>query len=230
MGSLMWCMAVLISLAQATATSDSTHRIVAEESIFGLVAYKAGFAAALVDNNLTYARTYTCHFVQGPTQEQLQFELKLDARNMDVNESDVQQRWFPRLKELGILDTPFKETSEWRRGRMSKTVASERLLDAEHFPQVEARAVSVTKEATDPAGQRYRLGIEITIRGKTQRTEWPATIVHEGDEIVVETYGPLQFTDFGIDPFSRFFGAIRYEDNFYIFAHMVAVPITAPMP
>ncbi len=221
---------VFAFLSGITAVGQTPYRVVPEESVFGLVAYKAGFASNLVDNNFTYATVYTVDFIRGQTPEDVQFHIRMDTNRMSVNEYAMQTRWFPRFKELGILDTPFKETPERRRRRMAKSLVSERLLDAKNYPYVEAKTVSMKKDTTDTSGRNYWMTLDITIRGHTERVEWPATIDQDEQKMTVETHGPLTFTSFGIDPYSMFLGAIRYRDDFQIYAYMVAAPAHTPTP
>jgi hypothetical protein len=41
----------------------------------------------------------------------------------------------------------------------------------------------------------------------------------------VQTHGTLHFSDFGIDPYSTLLGAIRYRDEFHVFAHLVGTAV-----
>jgi hypothetical protein len=218
----------LVSFGQAESAAGSTHRIIAEDSIIGFITYKAGFAAGLVDNNLAYPTKYTTHFVRGATPDAVEFSIRIESSGLAVNEYGVQQRWYPRLHELKILETPYRKNSESRRNRIRKTILSDRMLDAAKHPYIEAKTLHVTKEAHDATGTVYRVGLEITIRGKSSKVEWPLTIEDDGHTLTVETHGVLKLSAFGINPFSTAFGAVRYRDEFHVYARLVASPVAAP--
>jgi hypothetical protein len=227
MGPVSWMLGLCAVVAQATMTPDSTHRILADESVFGLVAYKTGMASGLLDNTFTFPTAYRAQFLRGDRPEHVQFHLWLDAHSMVVNDFAVQTKWSPELRKLSIIDSPFVETSAWRRRRMTREAAGDKLLDADEFPWVEAVSRSVRRIDPPTEAGNYLLGLDITIRGVTKAVEWPGRVSYEGDRIVVETHGPLKFTDFGIQPYSKFLGAVRYTDEFQIFVHFAAEPLPA---
>jgi len=100
----------------------------------------------------------------------------------------------------------------------------EERLDAENNPYIVARTRSI--EATGRAGH-YRVTTEISLRDVTRTVVWPLRIEETEEELVVETWGQLRFTDFGMEPFSVLFGAVEYEDAFDVYARLNAEPVSA---
>jgi len=43
-----------------------------------------------------------------------------------------------------------------------------------------------------------------------------------GDEMRIEAVGQFRFTDFGIEPYSAFLGAVKHLDGFYVYVNFTA--------
>src|SRR5690349_6273636 len=142
---LSWIAGLCAVVAQASMTPDSAHRIVVDESISWLVAYKSGLASSLLDNTFTFPTSYRARFLRGDTPEHVQFHVWLDSHSMVVNDYDVQTKWSPELQKLSIIDSPFEETSAWRKRRMTREAEGNKLLNADEFPWVEAVSRSVRR-------------------------------------------------------------------------------------
>lgn len=222
-----------LTIAQSGAPPDLTpFQVQRDASIIAFVTYKAGLASVWLDNNLTYPSGYELDLRVGDTIEETEFQFNFRTEDLVVNDYSVQQQWFPRLNELGIVEDPFDKTSESRRERIREVMLSDEQLDADRFPWIRAHSRAVRPDPTVTAENAYRIVLDVTIHGETVRADWPAYINRDGGRLIIELRGPLKFSDFGIDPFRRLFGAVRYEDEFYVYAYIVAAskPTTEAVP
>ena len=97
-------------------------------------------------------------------------------------------------------------------------------LDANQFPDIEAKVISVTKSENEFRGQTYShlARLHFTVRGKTVRRDVSANIVIGEDDVTVEAVAAFRFTEFGIKPYSAFLGAVKNLDEFFVYCSLTA--------
>ena len=209
--------------------------IVTGDSIFAVVTHKGGFASGVAHNHLVTASGYQAKLSFDASMPlATRFELKLASEQLVVDSWDLEQAWYPRLEELGILDEAFSEVSSKDREKIRKAMLSKGQLDAAGSPEITARITAVREEATTLGGEvapearerntfSYTADLELVIGGK--KVERPvAARYHLADGVFnIEAVGTFQFTDFGIKPYSALFGAVKNEDMFHIFVNLKGV-------
>ena len=87
----------------------------------------------------------------------------------------------------------------------------EKVLQAEHWPDV-----SVTASLSDNQWQASMLEVVIGLHGVRQRMELPVKLQISDDQLQVQGSFPLDQTDFGMEPYSAFAGALRVRDRIEI--------------
>lgn len=92
------------------------------------------------------------------------------------------------------------------------------VLDAENFPTIEVRSVSIR-------GPEWLPDVEVAIRwrGRVEQFSLPVTVRRNGDRIEALGRFDLHHSDFGFQPFSAAGGALRVSDRIEIRFRIVAV-------
>jgi hypothetical protein len=68
----------------------------------------------------------------------------------------------------------------------------------------------------------WSVTVALTVRGVRSEAPVRARMDVEGDQVRVEAYGAFRFTDFGIEPYRAFLGAVRNRDTFHLYLRLVA--------
>ena len=81
---------------------------------------------------------------------------------------------------------------------------------------------AVEEEATTHGGVAfpYAATLELEVRGKKVAKPVAARYQLADGTLTVEAVGAFRFTDFGIEPYSAFFGAVKNEDEFHAFVSL----------
>lgn len=230
LASTLTAVSLFLGLANAHADQQperTDFTVDYDRSVIAFVTYKAGALSGLLDNVFTHPVEYTADVQAGPATTDARFTLQIATKSLTVNDLDVLERWYPTLHDLNIVDRPIDEMSAARRRRTLKHMLSEKQLNAEAYPHITAVVTRIV-QADPPTDTDYRLHLDVTIRDRTVAVEWPATIERSPTLVKVETHGAVAFSSFGIEPFSRLFGAMRYDDELHVFGHIEAHAAAAP--
>jgi len=65
------------------------------------------------------------------------------------------------------------------------------------------------------------LAVEISLRGVTRRESFTARLDEEDGAWRFEALGALLFSDYGIEPYSAFLGAVKNQDRFHVLVSLV---------
>ncbi len=206
--------------------------IVRDGSIFAVITHKAGFASGAAHNHLVAAAGYqaTLSFDDGAPLA-TRFELVQASDRLIVDPWELEQAWYPRLEELGILDQAFSEVAGGDRQKIRESMLSKGQLDAAGFPEISARITEVREQAVTHGGvvapearQRntfpYAATLELEIRGKTVAKPVAARYQLADGALNVEALGTFNFIDFGIKPYSAFLGAVKNQDAFHVYVNL----------
>ena len=196
-----------------------------------MVTHKAGIAARMAHNHLIAPKTYICE-ITSPTGsiDDLAFSLHFPVTELAPDIAEAQKQWYPAIKAAGILDTPFSELPESDRASIREHMLEKDQLDAEQFPEIKAELVSIQSISSMPsiqstAGEKtfeQAATIRFTVHGKTVERAVPANVAIENGELNVEAVGRFRFTEFGFEPYSAFFGAVRNQDEFDLYVRIQA--------
>ncbi|MEM7583661.1 MAG: YceI family protein [Acidobacteriota bacterium] len=193
------------------------------ESVFAVVTHKAGLAAGMAHNHLIAAADHQAALSFDPAKPlETSFELRAEAAKLEVDRGDLQQTWYPRLEALGVLDEPFGEVSEKDRAKIHDSMVSKGQLNAENFPQITATLLSVSEKATTQGDVAfpYEAKLRLEVRGKAVEKLVAARFEFSGETLNVEAVGAYQFSDFGIKPYSAFFGAVKNQDEIHVYLNL----------
>ncbi len=92
-------------------------------------------------------------------------------------------------------------------------------MTAPASPRSPARVVGIEESPATVGGVAfpYAVTLALEVRGKTVERPVAARYEVADGEVTVEAVGTFRFTDFGIKPFSAFFGAVKDLDTFHVF-------------
>lgn len=94
--------------------------------------------------------------------------------------------------------------------------------DAAAHPVIEVEAVEVDR--SDEDAFPWSITGALTVRGARAEVPLRDRLEQEGARIQIEAYGPVRFTDLGIEPYRAFLGAVRNRDEFHLYLSLVAEP------
>lgn len=195
------------------------------ESVFAVVTHKGGVAARFAHNHLVSPTEYDCRIASAAgTVEGLAFSLSFKTAALSSDLPDAQKKWFPLLKESGVLKDPFREISEADRTTIQEHMLAAGQLDAGGHPTIAAELLGLRREATTlgEASFDWVAKIALTVRGKRVEREIPARITLKDGDLTIDAVGAFRFTEFGIKPYSAMLGAVKNEDEFHVLTHIRA--------
>ncbi len=200
---------------------DTTFQVVQDESLVAVVTRRAGPAARLAHDHLVHAERFETRLTfdrDHPTEAH--FELELDVVDLVIDDPDARTRVQDRLVELTILDEPFQEISESQREDVREEMLDSGQLGAEEYPRIRLRTGRI--EDTGSGDHPFRIEVEVELRDETVTVEFSARIEDSGDDrIRIEAMGDTRFTDFGIEPYRAFLGAVQNRDEFHFYLDLV---------
>jgi hypothetical protein len=215
---------VLAAHTGAPARGVSPFALTTEQSVLAVVTHKAGPAARLAHNHLVVASDVPAELAFAPGEpEATRFVAEIRTDGLAVDDPALQELWYPRLAELGVLSEPFEQPSESDRRKIREAMLSDEQLDGAAHPTLGVRLVAVRAEASQIGEVAFShvADVEWTIRGATVMRTVAARWSEEGGVVTLEAVGTLRFTDFGIEPYSAVFGAVRNADEFQVYARLV---------
>ena len=221
-------LAIVAALFLPTPAAAEEIAIRDADSVLAVITHKGGFAASKAHNHLIAADARAAQLVFDPAEPlAASFTLDFAAESLIVDSWDLQQAWYPRLEELGILGEPFTEVAEKDRRKITKSMLSDEQLDAAKHPRISARLGAVQKGMETHGGVAFPFTATLALEVHGQRVEKPVAARYEAADgtLAIEALGLFHFTEFGIEPFSAFFGAVRNEDSFHIY-----VNLNGPLP
>lgn len=202
-----------------------------EESVLAVVTHKGGFAAGRAHDHLIAAPAREAALAFDPRAPlAASFEIDFAAADLAVDPWEAQRAAYPRLEALGILGEPFTEVAEKDRGKIRKSMLGEGQLDAARHPRVRARLAGVREEPSTHGGVAFPYVATLELEVKGVRVEKPVAARFEAGEgnLAIEAFGVFRFTDFGIEPYSAFLGAVKNLDEIHVYLSLVGSLPAAP--
>ena len=145
----------------------------------------------------------------------------------DVDPPAERKARSPRLFELGLLDADLPPVDEGDRGKVREAMLGEDQLDGARFPTVTAELIGLERRGGG-ADARVALGwdatVRLTVRGRTIEKKVPTRWELIDGELRAEAVAEARFSEFGIEPYSAFLGAVRNADRFHFVVELVARP------
>ncbi|MBT0962427.1 YceI family protein [Denitromonas iodatirespirans] len=193
----------------AVATPEAAHyRVAGERSAVRFVVYRAGRLATLGHNHVIVARQIEGEIALAPDLTRTQFSLRLPVAAFEVDPPEAR-----RDEGEDFAVQPSAEAVAGTRRNM----LGERVLDAEHHPEVRIDAVAVRGALPTPT-----VTVRLTLRGVARDVDMPVTVARDGDSFTATADFDIRQTDFGITPMSVLGGALQVADAVTVRMRIVA--------
>jgi polyisoprenoid-binding protein YceI len=212
--------------------AGASWTIVENESLFAVITRRGGPAARLAHDHLVHPHRYDARLELDPDSPQTaHLTLVFQVDDLVVDHPELQARVHGRLQELGILDGPFKAASASDREDIREEMLGPGQLDAANYPEIRVITRSVDPDPDEAAA--FRVRFDMTVKGITRprtarvRMLQPDSSIFPGgqaggaERLVLEGRAELRFRDFDIEPFRAFLGAVRNQDRFFLYMHLV---------
>ena len=217
LGTVFLCLPCIVHAAEYTIDRDGT--------LFAIITHKAGAVAFLGHNHLIYLEDYTVSLsIEEGDPTAALFRLEFPAENLVVSDNEARERWYMHLEAAGILEKLPRKTSPTNRKKIREHMLSKKQLDVASHPTITVELKEVREEASEHGEKSYThvASIDLTVHGETVTQDFPAAITFEDDTVHIEAFAALNFTDFGIKPYSALLGAIKNQDQFHLYVNLSA--------
>ncbi|MEX2526896.1 MAG: hypothetical protein WEA09_04600 [Gemmatimonadota bacterium] len=197
--------------------------VIPDSSYLVVITRRAGAAARLAHDHLIAARGWEMELQLPPDQnpKAVSFHLTVPVDSLVVDDPELKDRLEDRLQLLGIIPGAFSSTSADDRRDIREAMVAENQLNALTHPLVEVRLVSARQEPDHPDFP-FGLTVELSAAGGATVGEMRGRVVEAEGRVHVEAYGPVHFTQLGIEPYSAFWGLVRNQDRFYLYLSLRA--------
>lgn len=213
-------LAALAPMAAVAADTAAEYTIDSAHSVFAVLTHKAGIGSGLAHDHLVVAAKPTVKLDFDPASpEATKLTFKVGVEALEVDAPGPRAAWKGRFKELGIHSGELPLVSDSDRGKVRAAMLGESQLNGAKFPEIRAEVVALARAS---AGAGWNVKLRLTIRGKTIERQLRATWSEQAGTLTAEIHGELHFKDFGIEPYSTLFGAIRNDDLFHLYVNVVA--------
>lgn len=226
--TFLWLGGLLCSVWEmppVLAADPKTHRtLTLEEGTFAVVTYKRGLMERFAHNHLVVAPKVTARITLPPQGENLAqgtFEATCQAKELVVDDPELQKKVHPRLTKAGI-DVGFSQITPENRSQIFKNMIAMDQLWADKHPTIRVELKRLTEKPKDTWTHEGTL--DMTVRGVTKTLTVPARVTWQGNLLEVEAaLAKEPFKDFSIKPYSTLLGAVGNGPDFSLYAHFKAL-------
>lgn len=230
-------LAALAPMAAVAADTAAEYTIDPAHSVFAVLTHKAGIGSGLAHDHLVVAPKPTVKLDFDPASpEATKLTFKVGVEALEVDAPGPRAAWKGRFKELGIHSGELPLVSDSDRGKVRAAMLGESQLNGAKFPEIQAEVLALERRDASASGASraggaaggasaapgWSVRLRLTIRGKTIERQLRATWSEQAGTLTAEIHGELHFKDFGIEPYSTLFGAIRNDDLFHLYVNVVA--------
>ncbi|RMF98266.1 MAG: YceI family protein [Gammaproteobacteria bacterium] len=184
------------------------YRIDSEASELRVLVYRGGPLASLGHNHVISSRGLAGTVWLGADPRRAVFELRLPVMSLEVDR--------PELRAAEGEDFP-GELDQAAIDGTRRNLLGERVLDADHHPQIRLRSRQIRGQAPN-----FVLAVDVELRGAWHSVEIPATLTRDADRLEASGDFRLRQTDLGIEPFSVMLGALTVQDELTIRYRIIA--------
>jgi len=214
---------VLLGIAALFTLVDEKYKIDSERSIFAVITQRGGIAARMAHDHLITADGFSAT-INSSGDAVSGFSFQCETEELLVDDPKLKKQWSKNIADAGVLRSPFKTISAADRKTVRKHMLDKDQLNAKQYREIEAKVISVTKRENTFRDQSYShvAELEFTVHGETVTRDVSANISVDEGAITVEAVGSFRFTEFGIEPYSTFLGAVRNLDEFFVYCSLHA--------
>lgn len=199
---------LFVMLTPARGSSAGEYVLDADASEFVVRLYKAGIGAALAHNHVIEATDVQGAVTWDPqAPADASVSVQADARSL-VADADP-------LREKYDLE---KTLADDKRSKVQSTMESDEQMDVERYPEMSFESTRVTPVEDGSV----EITGDLTLHGQTRQVSFRTTPEVEGETLRADAEIELLQSDFGIEPYSSFLGAVKNEDRAKMVIHLIA--------
>ncbi|MDB9786951.1 YceI family protein [Bacteriovoracaceae bacterium] len=219
---LFLCVTHLIGFANAQDIDFS-------KSIFAVVTKKKGFASLFAHEHLIIAPKgiSSLNFVWGDPSS-ITYEVEFQTEDLIIDDNQQRSTLSPLIQNLDILEENLSSIGKSDSRAIRKSMLSRDQLDVFSYPTIKARLHHITKNLRpNMIGNEqfnYTGKFEITIKNKTVFKDVSFQVAFTDTTLEITAVQKLNFTDFGITPYSAFFGAVKVSNEFVLLVKAQTIP------
>lgn len=198
-------------LLQTGSLLAADYKVDSTRSELVVQVFKEGVASAVAHDHVIKATKFSGTVSYDAATGAGNISMEVDARSLKADD--------PALRKKYKLTT---ELSEGDRQTVENNMKAENQLNIAKYPTMTFKSVTVTRQANGS----YLVSGDLTIRGKTQRISFPATVDTKDGNFSGRGQVKLKQTSFGYEPYSALLGTIRNKDEIILNLTIVATPAT----
>jgi polyisoprenoid-binding protein YceI len=179
------------------------------DSTLHILVYRGGALARLGHNHVMTVRDLQGRIWSHATLAKSGFDVSFPVAEMVVDDPDA--------RRAAGGDFPPDVPEADREGTRKNMLRAE-VLDAEHYPSIELKSVTVAGSAQDP-----EITARITIRNASRDVSLRPSVRIDGNRLTATGELDLLQSDFDIKPFSAALGALTVQDRLQVKFSVVAV-------
>lgn len=191
-----------------------------EESVFALITHKKGLFSSMAHNHFITANPSESK-AEKAEDGSWTLAFTFPVEGLKVDPYAIASAHYPQIESMALLEEAFAELEDKDRKKIRKSMLEKGQLDAKNHAQITANLVSVAaaEQTIGSVTFSHVMNVDMTIKGKTQQVSFAANIEESEDgKTRIQALGKSKFSDFGIEPYSAFFGAVANQDTieFYL--------------
>jgi len=199
-----------VDAASLPPEASRNYQVVPGESEVRLLVYRGGELAKFGHNHVIVSNGVQGKVYRGDTAASSGFELSIPVESFRVDPAG------PRGEEGEAFSS---SVSEGAAGGTRDNMLGEKVLNAERYPGIGIRSVSLTGPFWNPDAR-----MRVTLHGVTRDLTAPFSVTEAGGRLVIVGSFSLKQSDFGITPFSALNGGLQVQDIIRVRARIVAEP------
>lgn len=204
------------------------YRVVENDSLFTVLTHKGGLASGLAHNHIAFApKAVTTIDIDATSLEKSTFRIAIASDDLEIDDVAMQAKVADAVAKYKIYkDNPFTKISDSDRATIKKNMFDASQLNVAKFPDIKAVVASIGLKPGkfNDVPVTHVFDVDVFLVGKTVRKQFVGTLEQrDGNEIVAEAITESKFSEFGIEPYSALFGAVKNQDKIHFYIKLKAV-------
>jgi polyisoprenoid-binding protein YceI len=213
---LVIAIATLLCALQGFAQA-AEYKVAPERSELVVQLYKAGIASALAHDHVIRAAEFSGDAEFNPDDPSLtSLRIEVQTASLQADEPELRRKY-------GLT----QRLSDGDRKSIQQTMESPRQMDAQKYPTITFQSTEVKKESEG----LFLITGDLTMHGVT-RTVTVSAIIEDLKNGDIRGRASLTFnqSDFDIEPYSAFLGAVRNQDQAVMHVNILITPVPPDDP